>query len=198
MYANTAMTDSLYKQNILILFASPNPNGNTAKLVEQMQDRLGYSYVFDRLDLYQMNIHPCIDCGICKNGLCHLNHTDHYAEIMEKIQRADVIAIASPLYFAGFPAPLKAVIDRTQQFFINGYAGRRITFPERKKGVLLMTCGSKADPAIEDYISIPTKMFFDCINAEYCGKLIISNTDEKPDFYVDFEPLIRSFHQRYE
>lgn len=197
MYANTAMTDSLYKKRILILFGSPNPGGNTAKLVEQMEDRLGYSYQFDRLDLFRMNVHPCTDCGICSNGLCHLNHMDHYAEIIEKMQRADIIAIASPVYFAGFPAPLKAVIDRAQQFFVNNYAGRRITFPERKQGILLMTAGAKANPVIEDYLSITAKMFFDCINAEYCGKLMISNTDQKTDFYVDFESLIGSFHRGY-
>ena len=57
-----------------------------------------------------------------------------------------------------------------------------------KKGILLMTggnCGEK----LQEYLSIPTKMFFDCINTEYCGKAIIGNLDNKLSFEADFSHI---------
>lgn len=188
--ANTAMKDSFYKKRILLLFGSPHHVGSTFRLAMQFLDQFeDYTYLLEQYNLFEMDLLPCTDCGNCQHGLCCLNHIDYYEEIIEAIQRADLIVLASPVYCGGFPAPVKAMMDRAQQFYVNKFAGRARTFPQRKKGILLMTggnCGGK----LQEYLSIPTKMFFDCINTEYCGKVIVGNLDNKLSFEADFSHII--------
>ena len=187
--ANTAMKDSFYKKRILLLFGSPHHVGSTFRLVMQFLDQFeDHTYLLEQYNLFEMDLLPCTDCGNCQHGLCCLNHIDYYEEIIEAIQRADLIVLASPVYCGGFPAPVKAMMDRAQQFYVNKFSGRARTFPQRKKGILLMTggnCGEK----LQEYLSIPTKMFFDCINTEYCGKAIIGNLDNKLSFEADFSHI---------
>ena len=55
----------------------------------------------------------CIACGSCQrnNGVCI--HKDDMAEILEKMIEADVIVMASPVYFYTMDAQVKTLIDRT-------------------------------------------------------------------------------------
>ena len=49
----------------------------------------------------------------CKNHDGHCILKDDMAEILEKMNDADVIAMASPVYFYSIDAQMKALIDRT-------------------------------------------------------------------------------------
>ena len=46
--------------------------------------------------------------------------------IYEKLRRADVLVIASPVYFYGISAELKAIIDRLHTPMRNTFAVRRL------------------------------------------------------------------------
>ena len=56
---------------------------------------------------------PCNACYYCKQsgGTCAIQ--DDMGDILDKMQAADVIVLASPVYFYSIDAQLKAVIDRT-------------------------------------------------------------------------------------
>ena len=56
---------------------------------------------------------PCSGCYYCSThgGACV--HKDDMADILQKMIDADVIVLASPVYFYSISAQLKAVIDRT-------------------------------------------------------------------------------------
>ena len=196
--ANTAKNGSFYKRRIVLLFGSPHHVGFTFRLVMQFLDTLEEnSYVLEQFDLFEMDLLPCNDCENCRNGLCCLTHIDHYEEIIEAIQRADWVILASPVYCGGFPAPMKAMMDRANQFYVNGFAGRAQTFPQRKKGILLMT-GGNCGKTLQQYLSIPARMFFDCINVQFCGQVIAGNTDQDPfsELQADFSGLLQNLENQ--
>lgn len=168
----------------MILYGSPHLIGSTFRLLNQFkQDLLAVThdeYVFVQFDLFEEKITPCNDCKSCQYGLCHLNHTDRMAQMIEALQLAEVVVIATPIYFAGFPAPLKHFVDRMQQFYVNDFKGRSYTFPTRKKGFLLATAGS-ADATTKQAVHHMTKMVFDCLNADCAGSVFHENTDRTKD-----------------
>lgn len=58
-------------------------------------------------------IAPCIGCYYCAANGGKCVHNDDMAEILRKMIEADVIVLASPVYFYSVDAQIKAVIDRT-------------------------------------------------------------------------------------
>ena len=67
----------------------------------------------EKVFLRSKKVAPCNACYYCKNsgGKCAI--PDDMAEILDKLQAADVIVMASPVYFYSIGAQMKAVIDRS-------------------------------------------------------------------------------------
>jgi multimeric flavodoxin WrbA len=99
--------------NILLLTASPRANGSTdfmAGAFKRGAEERGNKVAVVRA--YDMKVMPCIGCERCKerNGVCV--YRDDMSVIMRLLDSTDMLVIASPVYWWGFPAPLKAIIDR--------------------------------------------------------------------------------------
>ncbi|MDO4576129.1 MAG: flavodoxin family protein [Planctomycetia bacterium] len=116
---------------ILVLTGSPRPNGNSNTLAEHFirgAKEAGHTVV--RFDAALRTVHPCDGCNTCgMNGPCVFQ--DDFAFVRQHIVDADLVAFATPMYYFGISAQLKAVIDRF--YSING----QIHVP--KKAVLMMT-----------------------------------------------------------
>jgi multimeric flavodoxin WrbA len=67
----------------------------------------------EKIFLRDKNINYCIACDICKNngGVC--DQDDEMAEVLDKMIAADVIVMATPVYFYTMNAQMKTLIDRT-------------------------------------------------------------------------------------
>ena len=67
----------------------------------------------EKIFLRSKKIAPCNACYFCKNsgGRCAI--PDDMTQILDKMQAADVIVMASPVYFYSIDAQMKAVIDRS-------------------------------------------------------------------------------------
>ena len=100
------------KKRVLILSASPRKNGNSDILCHQFMkgaDEAGHKA--EMISLYDKDIRFCRACYACfETGKCVWK--DDMAEILEKMQAADVIAVATPTYFLTMNGMLKTVIDR--------------------------------------------------------------------------------------
>ena len=99
-------------KEILVLTGSPRKNGNTAALAEafcQGAEEVGHT--IHRIHVGDGSVHPCLACGYCRSheGCCQ---KDRMSEIDALMDQVDEVVLASPVYYAGFPAQLKAVIDR--------------------------------------------------------------------------------------
>lgn len=99
-------------KNILILSASPRKNGNSNILCHQfMKGAEDAGHQVELISLYDKNIGFCRACYACfKTGKCVLK--DDMTEILDKIQAADVLVVATPTYFLTMNGKLKNTIDR--------------------------------------------------------------------------------------
>ena len=124
------------KMKILVITGSPRKNGNSATLADHFikgAKEAGHEVV--RFDAAFKKVHPCIACNSCgMNGPCVFK--DDFEFVREHIIGADCVVFATPMYYFGISAQLKAVIDRF--YAING----SIHVP--KKAVLLMTYANTA------------------------------------------------------
>ena len=101
-------------KNILIISSSPRKNGNSQMLCEQFKrgaEEKGHMVTLIRL--MEKKIGFCRACDGCmrNGGTCVLN--DDMAEILKLFQKADVLVLATPVYFYGISAQMKTFIDRT-------------------------------------------------------------------------------------
>lgn len=101
-------------KNILIISSSPRKNGNSQMLCEQFKkgaEEKGHTVTLIRL--MEKKIGFCRACDGCmrNDGTCVLN--DDMEEILKLFQEADVLVLATPVYFYGISAQMKTFIDRT-------------------------------------------------------------------------------------
>lgn len=119
------------KMKILILTGSPRKNGNSNTLADHFAkgaEEAGHQVV--RFDAAFKNVHPCTGCNSCgMNGPCIFK--DDFEFVRQHIVDADMVVFATPMYYFGISAQLKAVIDRF--YAVNGQIHRP------KKAALIMT-----------------------------------------------------------
>ncbi len=101
-------------KKVLILAGSPRKNGNSSLLCREFErgckdagNDVEVIYLRDK------KIGYCLACYYCKDhdGECVIK--DDMTETLTKMNAADVIVLASPVYFYAIDAQLKALIDRT-------------------------------------------------------------------------------------
>ena len=133
------------KMKILVITGSPRKNGNSNTLAENFikgAEEAGHRVV--RFDSAFKNVHPCIACGKCgMNGECVFK--DDFEFVRNNIVDADAVVFATPMYYFGVSAQIKAVIDRF--YAINSQIHRP------KKSVLILTYADTAAKSAEPIIS---------------------------------------------
>lgn len=100
-------------KKILILSASPRENGNSDLLCDEfMRGAKEAGHNVDKIRLSEKKINYCTGCCSCirKPGSCV--QQDDMAEISKKMLSADVIVLASPVYFHTINGQMKTFIDR--------------------------------------------------------------------------------------
>lgn len=100
-------------KKVLILSGSPRNHGNSDILCDEFaKGAIESGNEVEKIRVADKNIGYCRACYACKNGgKCVIK--DDMAEVLQKMIDADVIVLASPVYFYSIDAQLKAVIDRT-------------------------------------------------------------------------------------
>lgn len=100
-------------KNILIVSSSPRKGGNSDMLCDQFRkgaEEAGNSV--DKIRLAEMKIDYCSACYVCKKT-GHCVKQDDMAQVIDKMRSADVIVLATPVYFYTMCAQMKTMIDRT-------------------------------------------------------------------------------------
>jgi multimeric flavodoxin WrbA len=100
-------------KNILILKGSPREKGNSATLAAQVfaGAKEAGAQVED-IYLHGMDIRPCDACDFCQEGDVGCVVKDDMQTLYPKLRQADVIVIASPIYWFTISAQMKLCIDR--------------------------------------------------------------------------------------
>ena len=100
-------------KKVLILSGSPRKDGNSDILCNEfMRGAAESGNEVEKIRVAEKKIGFCTGCYACRNtGVCAIK--DDMDEVMQKLIDADVIVLASPVYFYSIDAQLKALIDRT-------------------------------------------------------------------------------------
>lgn len=94
--------------NILVLNGSPRKHGNTAFMIEAFLDGAKQQgHHVDVISVCEKNINGCLACEYCHtkgNGACI--QQDDMQEIYPLLQEAEMVVLASPVYYHGFSGQL--------------------------------------------------------------------------------------------
>ena len=159
--------------NILVLSGSPRKGGNTELLAEAFAKGAteGQHHV-EIVSVRDYKVNPCLGCNACFNtdGVCA--QKDDMAAIYEKMSQADMLVIASPVYFYGISAQLKTFIDRL-------YNPIRDSFPIQKMALLLV--GAASLPELFDAILTEYILCLNFFKLEDAGHVLVRKVNNKGD-----------------
>lgn len=159
---------------MVILFGSPHENGYTKKLTDLLIENLKTKFSVAYFNAYKRNIHPCVDCSVCK-GTSQCAFTD-ILDLTADLAGCDVIVIASPIYNLSFPAPLKALFDRFQLYYNLHEKNEKWRNINKKETVVLLTSGRQANSYL-DVINKQLNCILPYLNANITFEVIWDNTD---------------------
>ena len=180
---------------VLGLFGSPRRGGNTDLLLEEaLKGAQTEGAEVERLHLADFNIIPCRECLECfHEGKCII--LDDMQKIYPKLLEADIIILASPIFFYGVTGWAKAFIDRCQALWSRKYILKDESLGregKRRKGFFISVGGTKGQRVFEGAI-LTAKYFFDVLNADYVGELVFREVDAKGDILKHPEALQQAF-----
>jgi multimeric flavodoxin WrbA len=180
---------------VLGLFGSPRRGGNTELLLEEaLKGAKSEGAEVDRIYLPDYTITPCKECHGCdQTGSCVI--LDDMQKIYPKLLEADVIILASPIFFYGVTAWAKALIDRSQALWARKYLLKDPSLGKegkKRKGFLISVGATKGQKVFEGAV-LTSKYFFDVLNAEYVGELLFKGVEAKGDILKRREALHQAF-----
>jgi multimeric flavodoxin WrbA len=108
---------------VVCLLASPRPKGNSTAIAGRFCERAEKNGAsIQRFSLNKLTYRGCQACMTCKTKLDRCVLKDDLAEVLEAIRDADVLVLATPVYFGEVSSQLKAFIDRTFSYLTPDYA----------------------------------------------------------------------------
>jgi multimeric flavodoxin WrbA len=180
---------------VMGIFGSPRKGGNTDTLLEEtLKGAEKEGAEVERVYLTEFTITPCKECHGCdRTGECVI--LDDMQKIYPKLLDADVIILASPIFFYGISAWAKALVDRCQALWSRKYLVKDRSLGKegkRRKGFFISVGATKGARVFEGAI-LTAKYFFDVFNAEYVGELVFRGIEAKGDILKHPEALQQAF-----
>lgn len=158
------------RKKVLILSGSPRKGGNSDILCDEFAKGAAENgHEVEKICVAEKNIGYCRACYACKNsGICAIK--DDMAELLQKIIDADVLVLASPVYFYSIDAQLKAVIDRTVARWLE---------VKNKEFYYIVTMADEATASADTTLAC-FRGYADCVDgAEEKGVIIAGGVYEK-------------------
>lgn len=135
-------------KNILVIVGSPRRNGNTEMLADAfIKGAEEAGNTVKKIHLNGMSLHGCTDCKYCFTHLGECSQQDDIQQIYPELYKADMLVLASPVYYYALSAQLKTVIDRF-------YVSINKAFSIRSSALLLTyadTDETSCEPALVHY-----------------------------------------------
>lgn len=158
---------------ILVLAGSMRKGGNTDLLVQSFAEGAKEKHSVEVISVADVQVHPCTGCNACfesEGNRCV--QKDDMEAIYEKLKVADMLVIASPVYFYGVSAQLKAVIDRLHNTVRNKFQIRKLA---------LILVGAADLPELFDAIETQYQLVLNFFHLEDAGRVLVRGAKEKGD-----------------
>ena len=100
-------------RKIVVLMGSPRKNGNTQMLAQAfIKGAKEASHEVEMVSVVDYQVNGCLGCNYCLNHAGTCVQKDDMDKIFDKLNEADMLVFATPVYFFNMSAQLKCVIDR--------------------------------------------------------------------------------------
>ena len=163
---------------VLGIMGSPRIKGNTDLLLEEaLKGAKSQGAEVEKIVVDKLEIAPCKEyLGCFKDGNCVIR--DDMDDIYPKLLGADVVIIASPMFFYGVSSQAKALIDRCQALWARKHILKQSLPNGGRKGAFIAVGATKGKRLFEGAI-LTVKYFFEAIGVEYADELLIRGVDAR-------------------
>ena len=140
---------------MVCLYGSPRKKGNSAAIADRFcetaekQGAKIQRYVLNKLDF-----RGCQGCMTCKTKLDKCVLKDELAPVLDAIREADVLVMATPVYFAGVTGQLKCFLDRTFSFLNPDFHPHPATASRLTPGKKMVFIVTQGDPEENNFKDI--------------------------------------------
>lgn len=133
--------------NILTILGSPRKKGNTAAVLDMVEQELSATIQVKRLAITAVKVDGCLGCKACQKVTDQPGcvQKDDAVSVFERMQAADAVIYSSPLYCWGFSAQMKALIDRHFCLVTGHGTARHHSLIADKPTALLVTCAGPVE-----------------------------------------------------
>ena len=181
---------------VLGIYGSPRKGGNSDRLLDRALDGAGSAGAeITRIYARDLKMAGCIECGGCdRTGRCVVE--DDMQGVYPLMEEADVIFLASPIFFYGVTAQVKAVIDRAQASWNKHLIEktpeeRRV--PGSGRGYLIGVGASRGKNLFEGAI-LTARYFYDALDMSYEGGIFFRSLEKKGAVRENPETLQEAFN----
>ena len=183
---------------IVCLLGSPRRKGNSARVAERfLETAAGLGAETKTYLLNELTYKGCQACNACKTKAETCVVEDDLTEVLQAVREADVLVMASPVYFGQVSSQLKGFIDRTFSFLVPDF----ITNPQRSrlapgKQAVTILCQGQPDEALFADIFPKMKFFLKWYGYEpnylirACGVREAGEIDERPEVMALLVPAV--------
>ncbi len=163
---------------VLGIMGSPRIKGNTDLLLDEaLSGAQSQGAEVEKIVVDRLNIAPCREYyGCLKDGNCVIR--DDMDGIYPKLLEAEVIVIASPIFFYGLTSQVKALIDRCQALWVRRHVLRQNPPDSGRRGAFIAV-GATRGKKLFDGPVLTVKYFFQAIGVQYVDELLIRGVDKR-------------------
>ena len=124
-------------RKILVITGSPRRGGNSDLMAESLIKGAGEAgHSVEKFETAFRGIAGCTACGRCWSSDRPCVIDDDWQELALKMEAADILVFAYPLYWSTMPAQMKGAVDR-----LFAYCAGNCRRPLTGKGYVTLLCG---------------------------------------------------------
>jgi multimeric flavodoxin WrbA len=174
---------------VIGLSGSPRREGNTETLLDSaLEGAREEGAEAIKVPINELDMKGCQECMEClATGECVID--DDMRRIYELMEEADVLLVASPIFFSGLSSQVKMVIDRCQCIWARKYRLHRPLGDSKRRVGAFLSVGGRKRSDFSNAISV-IKVFLINLDVEYAGELTFTGIDEKGSI-LDYPDLLR-------
>ncbi|HEY48504.1 MAG TPA: flavodoxin family protein [Dehalococcoidia bacterium] len=165
---------------VLGIMGSPRIGGNTDLLLDEaLRGAESQGADTEKIVVDKLKISPCREYyGCLRDGNCVIS--DDMDDIYLKLLEADLVIVASPMFFYGLTAQVKALIDRCQALWARRYVLKQSPPDSTRKGAFIAV-GATKGKQLFDGSKLTLKYFFEAIGVDYADELLVRGVDKRGD-----------------
>jgi multimeric flavodoxin WrbA len=166
---------------VLGIYGSPRKGGNTDRLLEEaLKGAQSAGAAVSAIRPCDLRISGCIECAGCdETGQCVVE--DDMQAVYLQLLEAEVIILAAPMFFYGFPAQAKALIDRCQAMWCRRRLNKSPEGMKRYdggKGYVILAGATKGANLFEG-AKLTAKYFFDALDMSFEDGVYVKAVEER-------------------